>query len=74
VSLGEYEVKVLALDGGQGAGAATEHIEVEEVGVPALLSSLSFKHGGLYGLLAVLVAIGAGLLMDFFFGEQQGAH
>jgi uncharacterized protein (TIGR02186 family) len=71
---GAYEVKVLALNGGQVADAATEHIEVEEVGVPALLSSLSFKHGGLYGLLAVLVAIGAGLLMDFFFGEQQGAH
>jgi uncharacterized protein (TIGR02186 family) len=71
---GEYEVKVLALNGGQVADAATEHIEVEEVGVPAFLSSLSFKHGGLYGLLAVLVAIGAGLLMDFFFGEQQGAH
>jgi hypothetical protein len=74
VAPGEYEVKVEALNGGRVADAATQHIEVEEVGVPALLSSLCFKHGGLYGLLAVLVAIGAGLLMDFFFSGQRGAH
>jgi uncharacterized protein (TIGR02186 family) len=74
VAPGEYEVKVEAFNGGHVVDAATQDIEVEEVGVPALLSSLSFKHGGIYGLLAVVVAIGAGLLMDFFFGGQKGAH
>ena len=74
VAPGEYEVKVEAFNKGHVTDAATQHIEVEEVGAPALLSSLSFKHGGVYGLLAVLVAIGAGLLMDFFFSGQGGAH
>jgi hypothetical protein len=74
VEPGEYKVEVEAFDGGHVTDAATQHIEVEEVGAPAFLSSLAFKHGGLYGLLAVLVAIGAGLLMDFFFSEQGGAH
>jgi uncharacterized protein (TIGR02186 family) len=74
VAPGEYKVKVEAFNGGHVVDASTQHIEVEEVGVPALLSSLSFKHGGVYGLLAVVVAIGAGLLMDFFFRGQRGAH
>ena len=74
VAPGEYEVKVEAFNGRHVTDAAIQHIEVEEVGGPALLSSLAFKHGGLYGLLAVLVAIGAGLLMDFFFSGSGGAH
>jgi uncharacterized protein (TIGR02186 family) len=74
VAPGAYQVKALALNGGQIVGTATGQIRVDEVGVPAFLSSLSFNHGGLYGLLAVLIAIGAGLLMDFLFGENKGSH
>lgn len=71
---GEYEIRVLALKGGSSVAAATKGIKVREVGVPAFLSSLSFNHGSLYGVLAVLIAIGAGLLMDFFFGDHKGPH
>jgi uncharacterized protein (TIGR02186 family) len=72
---GEYEVKALALkDDGSVVAEATKRLNVKEVGVPALLASLSLNHGGLYGLLAVLVAIGAGLLMDLLFGETKGSH
>lgn len=74
ISPGQYGVKVLALKDGSIVGTATKHIEVREVGVPALLSSLAFNHGSLYGLLAVLVAVGAGLLMDFLFGGRKGSH
>ncbi|NCO61661.1 hypothetical protein GW860_08655 [bacterium] len=74
VPSGTYQVKVLAVNNGNIAGAATREIRVEKVGATALLSSLSFNHGGLYGLLAVLIAIAAGLLMDFLFGENKGAH
>ena len=74
VHTGEYEVRVLAIQDGHIKADAAEYIKVEEVGVPALLSSLAFQHGGLYGVLAVLIAIVGGLLMDFFFGEQKGAH
>ena len=71
---GTYQVRAVAVNDGHIVGAATGKIRVEEVGVPALLSSIAFNHGALYGLLAVLIAIGAGLLMDFLFGDHQGSH
>jgi uncharacterized protein (TIGR02186 family) len=71
---GDYSVKVLALKEGRIIAVAKKNINVKEVGVPAFLYSFSLKHGSLYGILAVLMAIGAGLLMDFLFGEQKGAH
>jgi uncharacterized protein (TIGR02186 family) len=71
---GAYQVKALAVNGGRIVGEATGGLRVDEVGVPAFLSTLSLNHGGLYGLLAVLIAIGAGLLMDFLFGENKGSH
>lgn len=71
---GLYQVKALAVNDGHIVGEATGKIQIEQVGVPALLSSLSLDHGGLYGLLAVLIAIGAGLLMDFLFGDHRGSH
>jgi uncharacterized protein (TIGR02186 family) len=74
VSPGIYQVRAVAVNDGHIVGAATGKIRVQEVGVPALLSSIAFNHGGLYGLLAVLIAIGAGLLMDFLFGDHQGSH
>jgi uncharacterized protein (TIGR02186 family) len=74
VSPGAYQVKALAVNDGHIVAVATSEIRVNEVGVPALLSSLSLNHGGLYGLLAVLIAIAAGLLMDFLFGDNTGSH
>jgi uncharacterized protein (TIGR02186 family) len=71
---GSYRIKALAFNDGHIVGAGKDEIRVKEVGVPAFLSSLSFNHGGLYGFLAVLIAIGAGLLMDFLFGGSKGSH
>jgi uncharacterized protein (TIGR02186 family) len=71
---GVYQVKASAVNDGHIVAVATSEIRVNEVGVPALLASLSLNHGGLYGLLAVLIAIAAGLLMDFLFGENKGSH
>jgi uncharacterized protein (TIGR02186 family) len=74
VAPGAYQVKALAVNDGHIVAVATSEIRVSEVGVPALLSSLSLNHGGLYGLLAVLIAIAAGLVMDFLFGDNKGSH
>ena len=71
---GVYQVKALAVNDGHIVATTTSEIRVNEVGAPALLSTLSMNHGILYGLLAVLIAIGAGLVMDFLFGESKGAH
>lgn len=74
VAPGAYQVKALAVNDGHIVAVATSEIRVSEVGVPAFLSSLSLNHGGLYGLLAVLIAIAAGLIMDFLFGDNKGSH
>ncbi len=71
---GEYEVVVLELHEGAVVATAVEKLKVKEDGLPAMISNLAFKHGALYGVLAVLIAIGAGLAMDFFFGQTEGAH
>ncbi len=74
IPAGEYEVDVMELHGGAVVDTAVEKLKVKEGGIPAMLSNLAFNHGALYGVLAVLIAIGAGLLMDFFFGRSEGAH
>ena len=50
------------------------NIDVREVGMPAWISSLAFNHGALYGILAVLVAVVAGLGTGILFKGGKGAH
>jgi uncharacterized protein (TIGR02186 family) len=70
---GEYLVEAFALNHGKIA-ATSSSLKVDQVGLPALLSALAFEHGGLYGALATLIAIAAGLLMGFLFKGSKGAH
>jgi hypothetical protein len=49
-----------------------DQLKVEEQGIPFMISSLAFNHSLLYGFLAVLIAVAAGLVMDFFFGTGKG--
>jgi uncharacterized protein (TIGR02186 family) len=72
--LGDYGVEIFALNHGNIVARTTDHLKVDEVGFPALLSNLAFEHAGLYGILASLVAIAAGLLMGLLFRESKGAH
>jgi len=71
---GTYKLEVYAIKDGSIAGSIAEDIEAEEVGVPALISTLAFNHGTLYGILAVLVAVIAGLLTGIMFKGEKGAH
>lgn len=70
----DYELTVMEIHDGTVVATAVETLKVKEAGLPDMLSNLAFNHGALYGVLAVLIAIGAGLLMDFFFGQSEGAH
>lgn len=72
--LGEYTVEIFALNQGNIVARTTDHLKVDEVGLPLLLSTLAFEHGGLYGALASLIAIAAGLLMGLLFRGSKGAH
>lgn len=74
VPAGQYVVEVYAVRGGKIIAQTQHNLKVQMVGFPAFLSVLAFQHGGLYGLLAVFVALSAGLLMGFLFGGGKGAH
>jgi hypothetical protein len=53
-------------------GNSVDQLKVKEQGIPFMISSLAFNHSLFYGFLAVLIAVAAGLVMDFFFGTGKG--
>ncbi|WP_022660225.1 TIGR02186 family protein [Paucidesulfovibrio longus] len=71
---GAYEIELFAVRDGKVVASATEEIQAELVGFPALLSSLAFGHSLTYGIMATLIAIMAGLLMTVVFKDRGGAH
>jgi len=72
IPTGEYHVRVMEIHDGQLVDNSMSQLKVKEEGIPLMLSSLAFNHSLFYGFLAVLIAIGAGLAMDFFFGTGKG--
>ena len=73
--IGEYQVRVMEIHNGILVGNSMDQLKVKEEGIPSMISSLAFNHSLLYGFLAVLIAVAAGLAMDFFFGTGKGgAH
>jgi len=72
---GEYQVQVMEIHNGITLGNSMDRLKVKEQGIPFMISSLAFNHSLFYGFLAVLIAVAAGLMMDFFFGTGKGgAH
>lgn len=71
---GQYTVEVYAVKDGKIIAQTQQDLKVQMVGFPAFLSVLAFQHGGMYGLLAIFVALFAGLLTGFLFGGGKGAH
>ena len=72
VSPGEYQVQVTEIHNGVIVGKSMDQLKVKIEGVPSMISSLAFNHSLLYGFFAVLIAVVAGLVMDFFFGTGKG--
>jgi uncharacterized protein (TIGR02186 family) len=73
--IGEYQVQVMEIHNGIIVGNSMDQLKVKEEGIPSMISSLAFNHSLFYGFLAVLIAVAAGLAMDFFFGTGKGgAH
>jgi uncharacterized protein (TIGR02186 family) len=71
---GEYRVQAFAVKDGTVAGKADTTIRVTQVGLPAMLSNLAFNHSLLYGIMAVIIAIFAGLITGVLFKGGKGAH
>ncbi|OPX41313.1 MAG: hypothetical protein DRG82_06040 [Deltaproteobacteria bacterium] len=71
---GTYTVQVYAIRDASIVASAEQSITAEEVGFPATLSFLAFHHATLYGVLAVVVAIIAGLFTGLIFKGAKGGH
>jgi len=71
---GVYKLEVSAIKDGAIVGYTSKEIEAKEVGMPAFITSLAFDHGTFYGVLAVLVAIIAGLATGVILKGEKGAH
>jgi uncharacterized protein (TIGR02186 family) len=71
---GTYEVTVFTVKDGQITATSTGEVRVEEVGVVKTLSDMSKNNGGLYGLLAIGVAVIAGFGVGVVFRKGGGAH
>jgi uncharacterized protein (TIGR02186 family) len=71
---GTYRFELLAIKNGAVDASLVRDIDAYEIGMPAWISRLAFDHGTLYGVLAVLVAVVAGLLTGIMFKGEKGAH
>ena len=69
-----YIVEVLAVRDGHVVERASTRGLVEQAGLVATLSGMATKHAGLYGLMAVIVALVAGLGVGAVFKKGGGSH
>lgn len=70
---GAYVVEIDAIRNGKVIARAEKPIKVNLVGFPALLSGLAFNHSALYGILATVIALLAGLGIGLVF-QGKGSH
>ena len=71
---GAYTVTAASVENGAVTGTMSKDLKVELKGFPAFISNLAFGHPLLFGILAVVIAIGAGLLVGTLFKGGGGAH
>ena len=69
---GDYRVVSYAIKDGKVLAESSDKITIKKVGITAWLYRTSQENGLLYGTIAVLVALGAGLLVGVFF--KGGGH
>jgi uncharacterized protein (TIGR02186 family) len=65
---GDYEVRLIGFKDGKAERLGCEPLRLRQVGMTAFISSLARQHGFIYGVFAVLIALGVGLLTGLLFG------
>jgi len=71
---GDYEIRMIGFRDGTAELLATEKIAARRVGVAHLVASMAQQRGFLYGILAVLVATGAGFVTGVVFAGSRKPH
>lgn len=65
-----YSVDVYAMKNGVVVDHAQSSIEVRKIGIEKTLSTLAEKNGALYGIISILVALGAGVITGVIFKKK----
>jgi len=68
-----YQVCLTVVQGGQIIAKNCSDLKVVMVGFPAMLASLAYEHGVIYGVLAVIIAVVTGFAMGYLF-KGGGRH
>jgi uncharacterized protein (TIGR02186 family) len=71
---GTYRVIVRQVRDGKVVGEAAQSLEVAYVGLPRLIAHLAFDRSLEYGVLAVIIALGVGLVMGLLFKKGAAGH
>lgn len=69
---GEYVIESYAVKDGKVIGSSKDVIKIEKIGLTAWLYRKSQHNGVFYGIMAVVIALGAGLLVGIIF--KGGGH
>ncbi len=69
-----YTVTVLKIKNGVVADQETTELLVQLKGFPLFISNMAYHKSLLYGILSVLIAIGAGFFMGMVFKDKGGSH
>jgi uncharacterized protein (TIGR02186 family) len=71
---GDYVVTVYEVKDGKIVDTATANVVVEQTGLVKTLADMARNNGALYGIVAILIALGAGFGVGMIFRKGGGAH
>ncbi|GAB4334173.1 MAG: hypothetical protein Kow0099_06170 [Candidatus Abyssubacteria bacterium] len=72
---GDYEVSLFCFRDARKLSNQSFTLSVEKVGLPKKLSTLAYDHPAAYGILAIVAAMAAGIVMGVLFGSKgKGGH
>lgn len=71
---GTYQVRVIAMRNNKIIANSVQNLKVKEEGLPNLVAFLAINYSTLYGILATVIAIIAGLIMGVVFKGGKGGH
>jgi uncharacterized protein (TIGR02186 family) len=70
---GTYRAESYIFEHGQLIGKGIDEVRIQKKGIEAVFTNLAYKHPVLYGAIALVVALGMGLLVGFIF-KKGGGH
>lgn len=71
---GEYSIDLAVVQGDRMVTTLSKSLKLQQVGFPALMTKVAFGRPLLFGIMSVVIALGAGLFMGTVFKGKGGAH